>query len=133
MKAIEWASAAEKARMKYVEAAELVAKTGRGAEALPALATEAARTEYEGRKQLARETWSEWRPAHASHVVGRWTQRVFGDDGMPEEQKIVITCEHCKHEHKMGCTSGLVQSHVQRFAFVHLHRDVFHVRPRKVE
>lgn len=138
MTAAELRDAAACARAAYVAAAEAIAKGDREAptpEVLARLASEAARLEHEARRQTQRETWSEWRPQHAPHVVGRWTQRVFDDDGMPEEQRVEIRCEHpgCGAEFKRACISGLVQQHVQRFAIAHLHRDVFYVRPRKVE
>lgn len=136
MNAAELGTKAAQARAAYAEAARKVALGERDApttSALAALSVEVARLETEARRQEARETWTEWRPAHAKHVVGRWNRRVFDDDGLPEEQTVAMVCEHCKAEATRQCSSGLVQQHVQRFAIVHLHRDVFHVRPRKVE
>ncbi len=96
---------------------------------------EAARLDREERRQASRDSWQEWRPDHAKHVVGTWNQRTFDDDGMPEEQTVKLRCEYpgCGAELVRKCSSGLVLQHVQRFAIVHLHRDVFHVRPRRVE
>ena len=138
MKAAEFAAAAVRSRAAYVAAAEAVARGERDApvpEVLARLASETARLEQEARRQAQRDTWSEWRPPYAPHVLGRWTQRVFDDDGLPEEQKVVVRCEFpgCGGVFERACTSGLVQQHVQRFAIVHLHRDVLYVRPRKVE
>lgn len=134
MNARELTTKAAAARAAYIEAAEKVARGDRDADAsaLPALAAVAAQAEQDARVQTMRETWSAWTPAHAPHVTGKWTQRVFDSDGMPEEQRVVIDCKVCGAHYERGCTSGLVQSHIQRFSFVHLHRDVFHVRPRKV-
>lgn len=135
MNAKEWGDRAAQARAAYIEAAEKVARGDRDADAasLPMLAAAAGGAEYEARKQEMRETWSSWTPAHATHVTGRWTQRVFDDDGLPEEQRVVIDCSACGAHYERGCTSGLVQSHIQRFTYVHLHYDVFHVPNRKVE
>lgn len=125
MTAAEWARKAAETRAAYVALAEAVARGDRGADPthLGKLAEAAGRAEYEGRKQARRETWGEWRPPSAPHVLGRWTLRVLGDDGMPEEQQVAIVCEHCKAEYKRPCTSGLVKSHVQRFAIVHAHPE----------
>lgn len=135
MNAKEWGDKAAAARAAYIEAAEKVARGDRDADpaSLVRLSAEAGLAEYEARKQTLRETWSSWTPANAPHVTGKWTQRVFDDDGLPEEQRVVIDCERCGAHYERGCTSGLVQSHIQKFTFVHLHHDVFHVTPRKVE
>lgn len=108
-----------KAREAYTEAAQAVA-SGRGdPKALAALARAAAEEEWQARLARARETWTEWSPASVPHVKGRWTQRVIDTDGLPEEQMIEATCTGCGAVFKRTCTSGLVKSHVLRFAHVH--------------
>lgn len=120
--------AAKKARAAYEDAArrEGTAPFGerRGSVAvdLAALAAEATRLEIEARRQVARDEWSTWVPDHAPHVMGRWTQRVIGDDGMPEPQRVEIKCAKCDAEYKTTCSSGRVQEHIQRFSIVHLHK-----------
>lgn len=121
--------AAKKARAAYEEAARREATVGfgerRGAVQtvdLAVLAAEAARLEIEARRQVARDEWSTWVPDHAPHVMGRWTQRVIGDDGMPEPQRVEIKCAKCAAEYKTTCSSGRVQEHIQRFSIVHLHK-----------
>lgn len=108
------------ARELYVEAAAQVA-TGRGEPgALAALAKQAAAEEMEARRKRLRETWTEWNAPGVSHITAKWTQRVLGDDGLPEEQRIEAACSACGAVYRRGCTSGLVKSHVIRFATVHL-------------
>jgi hypothetical protein len=123
------------ARAKYVETVERYAAGRATVEEVAKAQADAAEVERAARRQALRETWTEWRPDHAKHVVGAWTARVFDDDGMPEEQTVKMRCEYpgCGATMVRKCSSGLVQQHVQRFAIVHLHRDVFHVRPRRVE
>ena len=135
MNAREWGDRAMQALAAYTAEAEKVARGDRDADpaALVRLAEEAARADREARQQAKRETFNEWRPDHAPHVLGRWSLRVFDDDGMPEEQKVVITCDLCGGRFERGCSSGLVQAHISRFAVVHLHRDALFVKPRKVE
>lgn len=122
-----------RARAAYVEAAEAVARGERAGGDLPALSAAAAAAELEARKAVLRETWTEVRPPAAPHVLGRFNRRTFDDDGMPEEQLVEAKCEHpgCGATFKRRCSSGLVQEHIARFATVHLHRDIFHVKPRK--
>lgn len=62
---------------------------------------------------------------HPRHVVGRYTERMVDPaTGMPEPQKIVATCTVCSAEWRGECLTGAVRSHINRFATVHLHRDV---------
>jgi len=131
--AAELGAEAVRARGAYVAAADTVARGERGAGDLAALAAAAASVELEARKQALRETWTEVRPPAAPHVIGRFNRRTFDEDGMPEEQLVEARCEHagCGGTFKRRCSSGLVQEHIARFATVHLHRDAFHVRPRK--
>lgn len=133
--AAERATEASRAREAYVAAAEAVARGDRDVkpENLAPLAAAAAEAELEARKQALRETWTEVRPPAAPHVVGRFNRRTFDEDGIPEEQLVEARCEHpgCGGAFKRRCSSGLVQEHIARFATVHLHRDIFHVRPRK--
>lgn len=118
------ARSAAEARARYVDQANQVA-AGRGdAAELGKLAGEVARLEQEARRETARSKMSEpWSPPHAPHVTGRWTQRVFDDDGIPEEQTVVAKCATCGAEFKRACASGHVRAHVMRFALVHHHRE----------
>lgn len=117
--------AAQRARAAY-EAAARTAAEGRStasfSDDLAKLAIEAARLETEARRQVARDDWSSWTPDHAPHVTGRWTQRIIGDDGMPEPQRVECKCSKCGAEYKASCASGRAQEHIQRFAIVHLHK-----------
>ncbi len=69
-----------------------------------------------------------WRPPNAAHVLGTWEPRLFDPEtGLPEPQRVMCICEwpDCGGVWTTECSSGLVREHVQRFALVHLHRDVF--------
>lgn len=67
--------------------------------------------------------WAEWSPAHAPHVKGRYTERTFDEDGLPEEQSVEARCETCKAEWKGKCLTGNVRGHIAKFGVVHAHRD----------
>ena len=82
------------------------------------------------RIQVARETWDAWSPPFAPHVDGRWTRRVLAEDGTTEPQKVEMVCTHCGDKWQATCSTGLVHGHVQKFALLHLHRDVLGVIPR---
>lgn len=85
------------------------------------LAAQAAQEEAQAAVQRLRETWTEWSPPGVPHVAARWTQRVLDPvDGLPEEQRVEVTCTACGAVYKRGCTSGLVKGHALRFAAVHV-------------
>ncbi len=71
--------------------------------------------------------WIEWSPPWALHVKGKYTEREVRPDGLPEEQRVVMHCTVCGDAWQTGCTSGSVRQHIQRFAFVHIHRDALAV------
>ena len=88
-------------------------------------AAEHAKQSHEEARAVHRETWKDWTPEHAKHVIGRWTTRTFDDSGMPEEQRVECVCSWpgCGAVWKGSCSSGRVKEHVARFAHVHLHRN----------
>lgn len=134
MKAVELWTVAAQAREKYLRLATRAARGERVAAAdLAVLANEVGVAEQRARAQQARERVTKWRPPSAPHVEGEWTDRVFGDDGMPEPQLVKMRCEKCGETWQTSCVSGLVRNHVQRFAMVHLHHDVLNYVPRKIE
>ncbi len=69
----------------------------------------------------------DWSPAWAPHILGKYDERTFTDDGLPEEQKVIVFCTVCKTTWKTTCTSGSVRQHIQRFAYIHQHNDPFEV------
>lgn len=135
MNANDSAQRALLARAAYIQAAEAIAKGEAPSSPLHELAEIASKADINARRQMLRETWVEVRPLASLHVVGRFTRRVVDDDGIPEEQHVIAHCTFagCGATFERKCASGLVQEHIARFAVVHLHRDVFHMRPRKVE
>lgn len=74
----------------------------------------------EGGKQ-----WVEFRPRWASHVLGEYTERTVDTETMiPEPQKWKATCEICKETWGPAtCDSGMVRSHISKFAIAHAHRN----------
>jgi len=74
---------------------------------------------------VADDVWIEWRPDHAPHVLGRYTERVVDDQGLPEPQQVTAECEWpgCGARWKTTCSSGSVRTHIARFGALHLHRD----------
>jgi hypothetical protein len=97
---------------------------------IAAAASVAAAADLAARVDVERNTWDMWIPPYATHVEGKWTRRVVNEEGFPEPQKVEMTCSQCGASWKTVCTSGLVHGHIQKFALVHLHRDVFNVTPR---
>ena len=70
------------------------------------------------------ETWEEWTPPNAVHVVMRFTKRHWDEElKRYDEQRIEITCKACGQVWKGGCLSGRPRAHAMRFAAQHLHRD----------
>lgn len=69
------------------------------------------------------ESWVEWRPGFALHVIGRYTVRTFDEDGNPEPQRIEAACGVCGATWQGQCLSGQVRTHIARFGAVHAHRD----------
>lgn len=67
--------------------------------------------------------WTDYRPAFAQHVLGRYEERQFDEDGLPVTQRWTAYCETCQTPHQGWCDSGQVRKHIQRFAVVHLHGD----------
>lgn len=67
--------------------------------------------------------WEDYRPAFALHILGRYEQRQFDEDGLPETQHWTAYCEKCNTAHQGACDSGQVKKHIQRFAVVHMHAD----------
>jgi hypothetical protein len=69
-------------------------------------------------------------PAHLSvHVSGQFTRRVWGPDGVPEEQIVEMNCRQCGAYWRTACLSGMVRGHIDKFARVHAHADPFGTRP----
>jgi len=58
----------------------------------------------------------------APHVYASYTERVEGDP-MPEPQRITCKCMLCGAEWRGDCSSGMVHTHIARFAMVHFHHD----------
>lgn len=77
------------------------------------------------------ESWVEWTPGFARHVVGRYTVRTFDEDGIPEPQRVEAVCNVCGARWQGQCLSGQVRTHIARFGAVHAHRDPF-AAPRVV-
>lgn len=78
------------------------------------------------------ETWLEYRPAWAAHVVGRYSKRIYDSEaGSYEPQSVSAVCEVCReHFGPIECRSGQPLSHVDKFAVgEHLHRDRMAPRP----
>ena len=121
------------AHAAYQDLAERAARSDSAvsSDMLAAAAHSVVKAEAEARSASARETWTAWRPPAAEHVVGRWSQRVFDEYGMPEPQRVEMQCEQCGVTWQTICSSGLVRAHVQRFALVHLHRAVLHHVPHQ--
>lgn len=70
------------------------------------------------------ETWIEWRPDFAPHVLGRYTRREYDETTRTfEAQKVKIDCESCGDHFETMCESGNVRAHVSRFAQQHTHVD----------
>ncbi len=73
---------------------------------------------------MSDEAWDQWSPLSAPHVIGRYTRRVWDAElRQHEPQKIEMTCQICKAEHRAECPSGRVRDHIARFGSLHLHRD----------
>lgn len=70
---------------------------------------------------------SEHRCAWAPHVVGTFGPALLDEDGKPEPRDVSIACEHpgCGATWKTKCSSGNLRGHVNNFAKMHVHRDVF--------
>ena len=120
-------------RERYGETAQRVASGEPGLhDVLARMAQTVAEAETAARAQQAHEATTTWRPQHAPHVEGSWTQRTFDDNGMPEPQTVKMKCEKCGTTWQVPCSSGLVRAHVQRFSLQHLHRDVLNHVPRKM-
>ncbi len=66
----------------------------------------------------------EFRPRWAAHVVGTYEPRAYDEDGTPEPQRIDMRCETCGDTHRVTCPSGAVRAWVNKFATLHLHKDV---------
>ena len=70
------------------------------------------------------ESWIEWSPGFAKHVLGRYTVRTFDPEtGLPEPQRIEARCSVCGATWQGECLSGQVRTHIARFGSVHAHRD----------
>lgn len=125
-------SEATMAREAYVALASRAASGDASvtSEMLAAAAVAATKAESAAMIEVQRGTWDGWIPPYAPHVRGRWTRRIINDDGFPEPQNVEMICTECNATWKTICTSGLVHGHIQRFALVHLHKDVFGVVPR---
>lgn len=74
--------------------------------------------------------WIQWSPPWATHVKGEYTERVRGDDGRCEPQKVRMTCTFtnpegvvCGATWQTTCASGNVCSHINNFAKAHAHQD----------
>jgi hypothetical protein len=133
MKAVELWTEAAKARNEYLSLATRAARGERvDTQQLAILAKAVVEAERQARAQQAREHVTRWRPPAAPHVEGEWTDRVFDERGMPEPQLIKMRCEKCGETWQTQCTSGLVRNHIQRFALIHLHRDVLNHVPKKI-
>lgn len=135
MNLVELWTAARDARTHYLDLAQRsVAGDAVSPAELTAAAAEAARTEHAARVQQSREAWVTWTVPQIEHVTGRWTHRVYDPDThMPEPQKVEMTCAQCGQSWQTTCASGNVRAHIQRFAVLHLHRDVFGYVPRKLD
>lgn len=76
---------------------------------------------------MAERKWVEWSPPKAPWVKGRYTERTFDADGLPEEQEVEVRCEHpgCDSPGvwRRRCSSGQVRGHIATYALVHAHRD----------
>ena len=66
----------------------------------------------------------------APNVTGRFTERTFDEDGIPEEQDVEATCSNCGAVFKRKCTSGMVRQLIHTFATVHLHRHCLSAIPK---
>lgn len=69
------------------------------------------------------DVWETWSPEWAPFVQGQFTKRTFDEDGLPDEQRIVVSCSSCGATWQRTCTSGLVKNHINTFARLHIHRD----------
>lgn len=73
--------------------------------------------------QPAQSGWIEWNPSVAPHVRGRYEKRRFSRDGLPESQRVEATCQKCQARMVIDCATGIVRTHIARFAACHLHSD----------
>ena len=84
---------------------------------------------------MAELRWTAWSPPNAPHVKGRYTERTYDEDQLPEEQTVEAWCEHPDCDSKgvwtRRCSSGQVRSHIATYGLVHAHRD--HLRAPLVE
>jgi hypothetical protein len=64
-------------------------------------------------------------PKWAPHVVCEYTDRTLGDNGLPEPQKFTCVCNFpgCNATWKGECMTGMIHTHVHRFAYAHYHKD----------
>lgn len=74
---------------------------------------------------MTAEIWSPpWSPDWCKHVSGKWTARVVDEDGLPEPQKVHVACSQCGAEYNTVCSTGSVKTHITRFAYVHIHKEL---------
>jgi hypothetical protein len=67
-----------------------------------------------------RESWS---PRWAPHASGTY-ERALTPEGTPEPTWVQLSCSICGQTHQVKCESGAPTHWIQRWASVHLHRDV---------
>lgn len=114
--------------------ADLIATVQRGEDHATAVervrlaAVEAQRAEAAHRQAVNDATVVTWSPPNAPHVSGTWSPRVFDAAGLPIPQRVECRCSKCGQTWGTLCGSGLVRTHVARFALAHLHRDPFGVK-----
>ena len=65
----------------------------------------------------------QWSPRWAPHASGSF-DRAMGPDGKPEPTWVQLSCSVCNATHQVKCESGAPTHWIQRWATVHLHRDV---------
>jgi hypothetical protein len=59
-----------------------------------------------------------------AHVTGQYSAMTRDESGIPEEQLVTASCSQCGATFRRKCSSGQPRSHIDRFAQVHLHRNV---------
>lgn len=64
-----------------------------------------------------------WAPRWCPHASGSY-ERTTGPDGKPEPTWVFLSCSVCGQEHRVKCESGAPLHWIQKWASVHLHRDV---------
>lgn len=70
----------------------------------------------------------DYSPPWALHVLGQYTKPEQDEDGNLQEQSVFAKCSICNVDMQRKCSSGAVRMHINRFAFVHLHRHPLGVK-----